>query len=624
MRALNRCFLACLLAIHAALLIFSGACQSPTLNEPAHLVAGLHHWEHLDFSLYRVNPPLIRTVAAIPAVWLGYDADWTGYRDHVGARPVFGISDDFVSANGRNSVRLIQAARWTLVPLSLLGALVSYAWARDLFGPSAGLLATTLWCFSPMLLAYASMIAPDAHAASLGLASCYAFWRWLRDPTWRRAVAAGFLLGLAELSKTTLVVFVPLWPLVWGFYRWRDRRFMKVRQWRDGACMLLAQMVIGIYVINVGYLGQGTLRPLKEYRFVSKFVAGSEEPSVLGRNRFDGHWLGEIRVPLPANYILGMDLQQRDFEDFGRPSYLRGEYQATGWWYYYAYAMLIKTPLGTLGLLFLSVLASCTCLKSQAKARDLLVLLAPAGIIFLLASFKSGFSHHVRYVLPCIPFGFIWIGGLARHVETSCYSLIALGRRPALAASISRQRFRSCVLGTLVVCLLTWTTVSSLRLYPHSLSYFNEMVGGPMNGPKHLLNSNVDWGQDLLFLERWMQDAASLIDTPVYLAFYNHYNPFDIGVERIAPWPFRDSEDPPSKVPPGLHAVSVNLLYDFPWPVQDRDGRHYMIDRRPMARLRNMQPVGSAGYSIRIFSAEQLSAAYQLPEQAQLWIESVE
>jgi hypothetical protein len=52
---------------------------------------------------------------------------------------------------------------------------------------------------------------------------------------------------------------------------------------------------------------------------------------------------------------------------------------------------------------------------------------------------------------------------------------------------------------TLAAALVAWFIASSLWIYPHSLSYFNESIGGPLNGPNHLLGSNVDWGQDLRY-----------------------------------------------------------------------------------------------------------------------------
>ena len=604
-----------ILFIHAGLLAVSGYWQSPTLNEPGHMVAGLHHWHSGDFTLYRVNPPLVRLIASLPSVLVGYTADWSGYYEHVGARPVFDMGEDFITANGRRSLLYFRLARWSLIPFSLLGAWVCFAWARDLFGKAAGLVAASLWCFSPMVLGHASMIAPDAHATSLGLGACYTFWRWLKKPTWRQAILTGLVLGLAELSKTTMILFYPLWPLLWLGYRWRERHVMTAKRWRDEAGMLVLRMAIGIYVLNLGYLGEGSFSQLKDFRFVSEMLAGDSDSGSVGRNRFAESWLGEVPLPFPANYIIGIDLQQRDFENFSRPSYLRGEFQPTGWWYYYAYAILVKAPLGTLGLSLLAVFATLFGYGPKLDRRDRVILLAPAVVIFVVASSKSGFSHHSRYILPCVPFVFVWISGLASHIRTFVVTAAALRFRPNAWRDIHRRRWVASSLGLTTILLLGWSILSSLSVYPHSLSYFNELAGGPKHGAEHLLNSNIDWGQDLLFLDKWIQKQERSAKSPVHLAFYNYYNPFDLVIDRIEPWPFRQQDVGKEKadnvnVPEGLYAISVNLLYEFPWPVRDRDGNRYFIDNRPMAYLRDQEPIGRAGYSIRLFTAEQVRKAY--------------
>jgi len=165
----------------------------------------------------------------------------------------------------------------------------------------------------------------------------------------------------------------------------------------------------------------------------------------------------------------------------------------------------------------------------------------------------------------------------------------------------------------------------SLSIYPHSMSYFNLLAGGPRNGPEYLLNSNIDWGQDLLFLERWIKTKPQA-DSPVYLAFDNYYNPFDLEIPRIEPWPFEKSRDQASNdsdspiVPDGDYAISVNQLYAFPWPLRRLDDSRYFIDHRPLAYLRKQEPMGRAGYSIRVYSAKQLREAYAAPQSGPLWV----
>ncbi|HMO83603.1 MAG TPA: hypothetical protein PKC18_01650 [Lacipirellulaceae bacterium] len=69
-----------LLLVHSALLAYSAYVHSPTLNEPGHLVAGLSHWKFGRFDVYNVNPPLVKMVAALPVMAVGYNEDWSGLR----------------------------------------------------------------------------------------------------------------------------------------------------------------------------------------------------------------------------------------------------------------------------------------------------------------------------------------------------------------------------------------------------------------------------------------------------------------------------------------------------------------------------------------------------------------
>src|SRR5690606_13628848 len=151
----------------------------------------------------------------------------------------------------------------------------------------------------------------------------YTFWRWLKKPTWSQAALTGVVLGLAELAKTTLILFYPLWPLMWLAYRWPDRANMIGRDWLREAGMLALRMIIGLYVLNFGYGFEGSLKPLGEFRFVSNLFTGratdrdkeiplpareglGEDPSNRSpHNRFASSWRASAPVPFPANYLVG-------------------------------------------------------------------------------------------------------------------------------------------------------------------------------------------------------------------------------------------------------------------------------------------------------------------------------
>ena len=193
-----------------------------------------------------------------------------------------------------------------------------------------------------------------------------------------------------------------------------------------------------------------------------------------------------VPIPVPRNYLLGMDRQKEGFErNFW--SYLRGEWQRGGWWYYYLYALAIKVPLGTWVLIVLALWTGLCRRGYSADWRDELVLLAPLVVLLTFVSSQTGFSHHLRYVLLIFPFGFIWASKVAGAVRLRHWTIVVIAGAAFL-----------------------WSAASSLWVYPHSLAYFNEVVGGPRGGNAHLQGSNVEWGEDLLYLKRWFDEHPEL------------------------------------------------------------------------------------------------------------------
>lgn len=578
-----------LLLVHTALLAWGAYRHSPTANEPAHLVAGVSHWRFGRFELHRVNPPLARAVAALPVLAVGAEYEWSSFRTGPGVRPAFAIGRDFVAGNGERSFWLFTLARWACIPFSLLGGYICFRWASELFGDLAGSLALTLWSFSPNIIGHAQLITADACATSLGLTACYAFWRWLRRPIWIRAVLTGVVLGLAELAKTTLLLLYPLWPFLWLLYRLPDHSTMRRRDWLREAGMLLLTMAIGIYVLNLGYGFEGSFQKLGDFRFVSETLTGTDhksgkraESAAIAKqpNRFAESWVGSLPVPLPSEYVLGIDIQQRDFEEFHRPSYLRGEFQSRGWWYYYLYAAGVKVPLGTWLLAGLAVGLRVFGNLRRVQRRDETILLAPALLIFTVVSSQTGFNHHFRYVLLCFPFGLVWISQLAPVIQ---------------------RRFRTAaILGT---GALMWSIGSSLWIYPHSLSYFNELAGGPGAGHEHLIDSNIDWGQDLLHLRHWLDGHPDV--RPLRLAYHGGFDPSTAGFEFALP----PRQHPPSnneqahrlEIEPGWYAVSVNILRGLPRDVPDGSGEYTQLEKNALSHFQRLHPAASAGYSIYIY-----------------------
>ena len=575
-----------LLSVHAALLLVSSRRNFVVLDEAGHIPAGLSHWELGDFSLYRVNPPLGRMVATLPLVASHPRISFRGLDHTPGARGEFEQAPLFAELNGPRYFDLVRLARLAGIVWSLLGAWLIYAWGSELYGPAGGLLGAMLWCFDPTVLAFSPVVTPDIPAAVAGLAATYVYWRFLRNGTWSTALLAGLLLGIAQLLKFTNLTLYGVWTLLYIAYRSCRR---EGAYQRPLVIHLLFIFVISLYIINLGYGFHESCLRLGRIEFVSRLFTGIEPPAgqlVLPKaigNRFQGGWLAEVPVPIPAEFLRGIDLQRKDFE-VGFPSYLAGQWRDRGWWYYYIYALAVKEPLGTITLVLWTLSLTIRRYPASASRFNEAALLLPAGVVLALVSSQTGFNHHMRYMIPAFPFLAVATGKLAWYFTP--------GRRG---------------LGLLVGGLLIWSVGSSLSVYPHSMSYFNEAVGGPTRGHLHLVDSNIDWGQDLFYLKEWLDRHPDA--RPFGLAYFNVLDPTIFGIDFEPPPPGPDETTPRDPAGasrfgprPGYYAVSVHLLQGGKYSIPDGHGGRVLINRHDhFAYFHLFQPIARAGYSLLIY-----------------------
>jgi hypothetical protein len=116
----------------------------------------------------------------------------------------------------------------------------------------------------------------------------------------------------------------------------------------------------------------------------------------------------------------------------------------------------------------------------------------------------------------------------------------------------------------LVAALLVGFAIESIAVRPHYLAFFNALAGGPRNGFRHLVDSSLDWGQDLAGLARWLRaaDAADPSRTPVYLSYFGTASPEHAGI-RATLLPGFSQPASPGPVEPlrgGIYCVSATML----------------------------------------------------------------
>lgn len=380
----------------------------------------------------------------------------------------------------------------------------------------------------------------------------------------------GTVTGVALLSKNTLLIL----PIVYLISIWVS--YHKCGTRKICSVFLTKYLCIGLlvwFVLNSAYLFTGTFTKLGDFEFKSQTLSGVANESLKETgNRFSDTILASFPVPFPKDYIHGIDLQKYDFETgLGGNSYLMGEFSDTGWYSYYLIAGLFKLPLGTLAIFLVAVLI---CVFRKSQTGNCVTLLTFALLALIFVSWNNGFSRHFRYVFPCLPAIYI--------IST------------AVLCNAGKWDRIFCVTMATASCL------SSLMVYPHSISYFNELCGGPKNGPGILLDSNIDWGQDVLFLKEWVDShERELTKEELYIDI--HYGvsgaipPNMYGIEskkpvyheRLKILKIRHPEsEMHSHIPLGWYAVSVNIIYS-------QNGTYDF--------LKNFTPVAYAGYSIYIY-----------------------
>jgi hypothetical protein len=610
--------LVALVAVHAFLARDAARRASVTIDEFAHLPAGLSYWQQGTFALYHHNPPLAKLLAALPVLASHPDVDyahsWATARMEGRPPNPTDFGTDFMRANAARYVKLFARGRGAIIALSAAGLLIVYQWGRALWGTPSGLLAAALWAFEPNLIAHAGLVTTDVAATVFILAATWAFWRWLERHSLRHATLAGLLFGLALLTKFTALLLFPVFAIMAAVYWPLGPRPGPPAPPPPGRLSPVLSGVpiplLALLVLNLGYGCEGTGRALGSFPFLSTTLTRPRTSGTVPRtpyafyrmiyeqrqNRFEGTWLGGLPVPVPEQYLLGLD-EQRFEANTGLPGggyavSLRGEVRRSGWWWYYLYALAVKTPIGLWFIVGLSL--GVAILNRQVRlGRDEIVLVLPAAAVLLAMSLTTGLDVGVRYVLPIFPFLFL---GAARVMRPDVRRILGRPGHGALAAG------------------LVWIAFGTIAVHPHELSYFNELAGGPAGGHHHLLDSNIDWGQDLPSLKQWLEEQN--ITEPPDLAYFGAVDPAIYGLRyqvpprdpRIVP-PRRRVDSDGVSLHPGIYAVSINFLEGLPHRLTAPDGSVVLVDADAYGYFRSLRPVARAGWSIWIFRLSREDAA---------------
>ena len=166
--------------------------NSQTFDEAYHIAAGYSYLVTGDFRVEPQNPPLIKALQALP-LFVGYGLPFNPDTRHWQERGDYLLGLDFLYRSTVPADRLLGLSR--LVNLFLGGLLIVLIgwWAYRLWGSCAALLAMTLACLEPNLVAHSSLVTTDVGVTLFIFLAVYLLWEYLQRPRWWLLVVTGFI-----------------------------------------------------------------------------------------------------------------------------------------------------------------------------------------------------------------------------------------------------------------------------------------------------------------------------------------------------------------------------------------------------------------------------------------------
>jgi uncharacterized protein with PQ loop repeat len=556
--------LAVFAVVFVALSVSSYRQKGLAIDEDVHLLEGymiLTQGRHIRTD----HPPFLNTLAALPLVIEGVKFD----PDHL---PVDRLNHSFFFEQNDCD----QLLRWPRLVITLLGVLLGvilFLWMQELFGFWPATAGLALYTCEPNILCNAGVVTHDLGLVCFFFGTIYFLCRTLRCLTLGNTAGLAVFFAIAHVSKFSAFLLGPILLLLlairvmgekpWPF-RWKGKSELRTRSSKSVAAIALI-LVVGIVFILVVWMTYGFHYATGPDVYGGTTIALYEDPVVrawLPKSTMLLGWIDRHRL-LPNAYTQNFLREELSTTgNFKMAAFLLGQSKYGHWWYYFPVVFLVKTPLTLLVLFFAG---GVLCLFRKRKlGMDALCVLLPMALYLVVAIFSTR-NIGVRHLLPIYPF----------VIMVAVAPLAELLRRG--------MKWPVC-------CFCVLAGVEMMSVYPHYRGFFNSLAGGPRNGENILVDSNIDWGQDLKLLKHWMTAQGV---THINLAYWGVSDAEYYGIDCTHLLTTTPSATHPSMPPrlPGYVAVSVQLLHDPAFP---QVAAYY-------ASLLEKTPVAVIGYSIHVY-----------------------
>ncbi|KKQ23309.1 MAG: Glycosyl transferase family 39 [Candidatus Wolfebacteria bacterium GW2011_GWC1_37_10] len=614
--------------------------EAAIMDELAHIPAGYGYVKYFDFRLNPEHPPLVKALAAFPLLFqdLKFPTDKSAWQSEINGQWAAGAQ--FLYESGNDADKIIRWSRVGPMILTLILIIFIYFWSKELIGRWWAYLPTFMFAISPAVLAHGHYVTTDL-AAALGIfIATYYFVKLLIEPSQKHLIFAGLAFGLAQLMKFSAVLLIPFFLFlivvlyIWKIHNeWADTAFWaRPKKFFIRALRYLKNIalvfIIGYALVYAVYFIFTINYPIEKQYSDTKFILGSfaGEPDlkletckissnipVARRVRCLAEvniWMSGNKIFRPmAEYMLGV-LMVMQRSSGGNTGYFLGEVSAAGWWYYFPTVFALKEALPSLILIFTGLVLTLWHIGKRIISRGskLTMLFDYIGthfpefsmisfvIFYWIYSIKSPLNIGFRHILPTVPFIYILTASAIKKWFN--YDIVFEGK------NILREFFnmtgkimKMSAGGLMLTLLLIWYLLETLTVSPHFLSYFNQLGGGLWGGYKYVTDSNYDWGQDLKYLENFVNENK--IQRIAVDYFGGGSARYYFG-QKAEYW--GSSRGNPSDYGINWIAISVNSLQGATGKLHEGQLRDPKDEYRWLQKIKNIHnPDAKAGTSIFIY-----------------------
>lgn len=569
--------------------------HSPAYDEPIHAAANHVQRFYHDSRLAPYDPPVFSWLSTLPHRRGALRPDFEDPRfsrvltDRKNAFPFMALM--MYRNAGNDPERYLASSRLVFTAVGILIGILAAGWAWKLAGPAAGVIAATLFTFDPNFLAHGPLVCADVPVTLFFLSTAAAAWAFGRRGKLLRLLLLGLATGAAVNVKMSAVLLAPIlvilfvwraameehWPILGLDFRSKSSKTVAALATVLAAGVIVWAMTWALYGFQFG------ATPDPSVRFGMEEPITTAKESIADLAQLHGATVvmpDQQPTPLFAKFVVHLyrwrvmpeawlhGLLEQWCTTMSRRSFLLGERGIEGWWYYFPFSLLVKTPLaallaalGALGAWIVKHAVQDTGEDGQPATNpaekagvsgidrwDVACLLVPIAVYGFM-SLRSSINIRIRHLFPIIPLLYILIA----VVLAECLRRLRRSRPVAIG------------LGVLGVAL----AVETLAAYPSYLSFFNVAAGGSRGGLALLSDSSLDWGQGLKHLAAWQRKHP---DETLYLCYFGSADPVYYGI-RSQPLPNGYPYDPKdmANLGPGVLAISATHLQGqyLVWPPEN-------------------------------------------------------